>query len=179
MYECYCIVATCVFVLSAIGKVTNVVLTHGALQWDPSEVRSGDNSSVLYNVTIAHSYSSVPVVSGTTENTSLSLNSGLFKPCENYSISISPYQKTTSGIEEGIPVQIFEEYPGGKLLIVCYVDLHVVLLSTIAEMENLTHAFFLGLPVASSINVTVTRATHSANITISFLVSLNALDINS
>ena len=119
--------------------MTNVVLTHGALQWDPSEVRSGDNSFVLYNVTIM-AYSRAPIVSGTTENTSLSFNSSLFKPCENYSISISPYQKTTSGIEEGIPVQIFEEYPSGKLLIVCYVDSG--LLSTIAENGKLNTCIF-------------------------------------
>ena len=93
-----------------------MVLKQHALQWGPSELRSGNNSlMVLYNVTIANS-SMVPIVSATTENTFLSIDGTLFMPCGTYSIFVLPYQMVSSGIEKGIPVQIFEEYPGGKFI---------------------------------------------------------------
>ena len=100
-----------------IGKVANVLLKHHVLQWDPSEVRSGNSSLLVYNVTITDS-SMLPVVIGTTENTSLSINSSLFMPCETYSISVLPYQIAASGIQKGLPLQIFKEYPDGKYIIV-------------------------------------------------------------
>ena len=136
------VVAGC-YVLLAIGKVTNVVLKHHILQWDPSEVRSEDSSLVVYNVTITNS-SMLPVVIGTTENTSLSINSSLFMPCKTYSISVLPYQLAASRIEEGIPLHIFKEYPDGKYnsysLLLCYIQL-ILAQMAMCKLFDLSHIF--------------------------------------
>ena len=164
------------YVLSAIGKVTNVVLKQHALQWDPSEVQSGDNSSlVLYNVTIANS-SMVPIDRGTTANTLFSIDSTLYIPCENYSISVLPYQMVSSGVKEGIPVQIFEEYTGGKFIsyskFLCCIQFILTQKHTMNKPLSLLDMCYcyIALPVANSINVVVTRYPLSASIAITFMV---------
>ena len=59
----------------------------------------------------------MPIVNETTENTVLAIDGNLFIPCQNYSISITPYQILSSGMEDGIPMQLSKEYPGGKFII--------------------------------------------------------------
>ena len=114
---------------AAIGKVTNLVLMQHVLQWTSSEVRSGNSSLVLYNITIAN-FSMVPVVSETTENTSLSIDSSLFMSCNVYCISVLPYRTAGSDIEEGIPTLISKEYPGGEFIFSNIAMLHSVYFST-------------------------------------------------
>ena len=96
-----------------------------------------------------------PIVSVTTENTFLFIGGTLFVPCEIYSISILPYQMVSSGIDEGIPVHIFEEYPGGKFIsyLMFLYCIQFILTQTYNEqsVKFIKCVLFLALPVANSI----------------------------